>query len=202
MACGVWLVRCSLSQRLPWCSTGARDGSVYGGHVGIALAGKGLRSAIPLWVLVLATQLPDWTDAAVCVAGLSSPPSGMLSHSLPAVGVLGSLFALLYYGISRDGAGAGLVGLTVLSHSIADYATGLKPTWPGGPTIGLGLYRQPAIDFVLEAAVIFIGWVIYRRSLAESRRRSSPVMLMLIALLLLQLAASVSFAMFPGIRKC
>jgi len=175
---------------------------VYGGHVGIALAGKGLRPAIPLWVLLLATQLPDWTDAAVCAAGISSPPSGILSHSLPAIAVLGGVLALLYYGVARDAAGAGLVGLTVLSHAIADYATGLKPTWPGGPVIGLELYRQPAIDFVLEAFVIAIGWVLYRRSLAESRRRSSPLVLMLIALLLLQFAASVSFAMFPGIRKC
>ena len=175
---------------------------MYGGHVGIALAGKGLRPAIPLWVLLLATQLPDWADAAVCVAGLSSPPSGMLSHSLPAVAVLGGALALLYYGTSRDWAGAGVIGLTVLSHAIADYATGLKPTWPGGPTIGLGLYRQPAIDFVIEAAVITVGWVIYRGSLPESRRRSSSVILMLITLILLQLAASMSFAMFPGIRKC
>ena len=175
---------------------------MYGGHVGIALAGKGFRPAIPLWVLLVATQLPDWTDAAVCVVGIASPPSAILSHSLPAVAVLGSALALLYYGASRDGAAAGLVGLTVLSHALADYATGLKPTWPGGPVIGLGLYGQPAVDFVLEGVVIAIGWVIYRGSIDEARRRSSPVVLMLIALLLLQLAASVSFALFPGIRKC
>jgi hypothetical protein len=175
---------------------------VYGGHVGIALAGKGLRNVVPLWILLVATQLPDWTDAAVCIAGVAAPPSGMLSHSLPAIAVLGGTLALLYYGASRDSAGAGLVGLTVLSHAVADYATGLKPTWPGGPVIGLALYRQPAIDFVLEAVVIGIGWLIYRGSLDEGRRRSSPVLLMLISLLLLQLAASVSFAMFPGIRKC
>ena len=175
---------------------------MYGGHVGIALAGKGLRPTVPMWVLLLATQLPDWTDAAVCMAGIASPPPGMLSHSLPAVAVLGSALALLYYGASRDSVGAGLVGLTVLSHAIADFATGLKPTWPGGPMIGLGLYRQPAIDFVLEAVIIAGGWAIYRGSLSESRRRSSPVVLMLIVLLLLQLAASVSFAMFPGMRKC
>ena len=175
---------------------------MYGGHVGIALAGKGLRPAIPLWILLVATQLPDWADAAVCVAGIASQPSGMLSHSLPAIAVLGGTLALLYYGASRDSTGAALVGLTVLSHAVADYATGLKPTWPGGPVIGLGLYGQPAIDLVLEAVVIAVGWLIYRRSLAESRRRSSPVVLMLSALLLLQLVASVSFAMFPGIRKC
>ena len=175
---------------------------MYSGHVGIALAVKGLRTPLPLWVLLIATQLPDWTDAAVWVSGIASPPSGILSHSLPAIAVLGGALALLYYGASRDSAGAGMAGLTVLSHAVADYATGLKPTWPGGPLIGLELYSQPAIDFVLEAVVIAVGWVIYRGSLPESRRRSSPVVLMLIALLLLQLAASVSFAMFPGIRKC
>ena len=175
---------------------------MYGGHVGVALACKGFRPTIPLWVLLVATQLPDWTDAAVCVAGIASPPSAMLSHSLPAIAVLGSALALLYYGVSRDWTGAGLVALTVVSHAIADYATGLKPTWPGGPVIGLGLYRQPAVDFVLESVVIAVGWVIYRGSIDEARRRSSPVVLMLIALVLLQLAASVSFAMFPGIRKC
>ena len=175
---------------------------MYGGHVGIALAAKGVRSTIPLWALLLAAQLPDWTDAAVCAAGLSSPPSGMLSHSLAAVAVLGGSLALLYYGAARDAAAATVVGLVVVSHAVADYATGLKPTWPGGPWIGLQLYRQPAIDFVVEAIVIVIGWLLYRRSLSPDRRRSGPVVLMLAALLLLQLAASVSFALFPGIRKC
>lgn len=175
---------------------------MYGGHIGIALAGKGVRPEIPLWLLVLATQLPDWTDAAVCSAGIASPPPGILSHSLPAAGVLGGMLSLLYYGVSRNSAAAGIVGLVVASHAVADYATGLKPTWPGGPWIGLQLYQQPAIDFVVEAIVITLGWLVYRRSVREDRRRSTPVTLMLIALLLLQLAASVSFALFPGMKKC
>lgn len=66
----------------------------------------------------------------------------------------------------------------------------------------LQLYQQPAIDFGVEAIVIVTGWLVYRRSLPPDRRRSTPVMLMLITLLLLQLAASVSFALFPGMRKC
>ena len=175
---------------------------MYGGHIGIALAGKGLRPAVPLWLLVLATQLPDWMDAAACSAGNGSPPSGILSHSLPAVAVLGGVLALLYYGVARNSAAAGIVGLVVVSHAFADYATGLKPTWPGGPWIGLELYQRPAIDLAIEAIVILIGWLVYRRSVSEDRRRSAPVTLMVITLLLLQLAASVSFALFPGIRKC
>lgn len=175
---------------------------MYGGHIGIALAGKGFRSTIPLWLLLLATQLPDWTDAAVCTAGIESPPTGMLSHSLPAIAVLAAVLSLPYYAAARDLAAASLVALVVASHAVADYLTGLKPTWPGGPMIGLQLYQHPAVDFAVEGVVILVGWAIYRRSLPADRRRSSPVFVLLISLLLLQLAASLSFAMFPGIKKC
>jgi len=175
---------------------------MYGGHVGIALAGKGYRSTVPLWVLLIATQLPDWADAAACYAGASSPPSEILSHSLPAVAVLATVFALFYYVAARDVAGSALAGAIVVSHMIADYVTGLKPTWPGGPFIGLEVYRHPALDFGIESIVIIVGWMIYRRSLPVDRRDSSPVRVMLFCLLLLQLAASVSFSLFPGIKKC
>ncbi len=175
---------------------------MYGGHVGIALAGNGFRRTTPLWVLLIATQLPDWTDAAVCASGISSPPSEMLSHSLPAVAALAAALSLAYFVARRDIASSALVAGVVVSHSLADYVTGLKPTWPGGPWVGLQLYQQPAADFVVEAAVILIGWAIYRRSLPEARRSSSPVVLILVSVLLLQLAASISFALFPGIRKC
>jgi hypothetical protein len=175
---------------------------MYGGHVGIALAGKGYRNAIPLWLLLLATQLPDWADAVACTSGTSSPPSEMLSHSLPAVAVLATVLALLYYVAARDTGSAAFVGLIVVSHMVADYATGLKPTWPGGPRIGLELYHRPAIDFALEAAVIVIGWLIYKRSLSPERRSSGTIKLMLACLLILQLAASVSFSLFPSVKKC
>jgi membrane-bound metal-dependent hydrolase YbcI (DUF457 family) len=174
---------------------------MYGGHLGIALAGKGYRSTIPMWLLVLATQLPDWADAAVCSVSKSAGAE-MLSHSLPAVAVLGIALALIYYIGARDFTSAAIVAAIVVSHALADYATGLKPTWPGGPMIGLQLYRRPAIDFVVEAFVIVIGWLVYRRSLPVEKRDRSPVTVLLVSLLLLQLAASVSFSLFPGIKKC
>ena len=98
---------------------------MYGGHIGIALAGKGYRSTVPLWILLIATQLPDWTDAAACSLGSGSPPSELLSHSLPAVAVLAMMVALLYYAFARDVAGSALAGTIVVSHMIADYVTGL-----------------------------------------------------------------------------
>lgn len=175
---------------------------MYGGHVGIALAGKGFRRTLPFWLLIVATQVPDWTDAAVCTAGISSPQSEMLSHSLPAIAVLAAVLSLVYYAGRRDAAGSALIACVVVSHALVDYLTGIKPTWPGGPTIGLHLYQRPAIDFVIEGAVILAGWMIYRRSLPDDRRSSAPAILLLVSVLLLQLAASASFALFPGMRKC
>src|SRR6266550_8329313 len=175
---------------------------MYGGQVGIALAGKGYRQTIPLWLLIFASQLPDWTDAAVCGSGVSSPPVEMLSHSIPAVAVLAAVLALLYYAARKDGQGSVLLALIVVSHMLADYLTGGKKTWPGGPVIGLQLYHRPLIDFIVESVVIFAGWMIYRRSLPAERQRSNPVMLILTVALVLQAAASLSFALFPGVSKC
>jgi hypothetical protein len=175
---------------------------MYGGHVGIALAGKGYRETVPLWLLIFASQLPDWTDAAICASGVSSPPAETLSHSIPAVAILAAALALLYYAARRDGKASALVALIVVSHMLVDYLTGRKPTWPGGPVIGLQLYHHPAIDFIVESVVIFAGWTIYRRSLPSDRQQSNPVMLILIVALMLQGAASLSFALFPGVSKC
>src|SRR6266581_8392218 len=65
--------------------------------------------------------------------------SAMWSHSIPAVLALTVALSLGCYLGTRDRALALLVGAITLSHVVADYATGAKPTWPGGPVIGLNL---------------------------------------------------------------
>jgi hypothetical protein len=175
---------------------------VYAGHVGIAIGAHGLRRAIPLWLLILASQLPDWGDAAVCFAGIPVSFPGMLTHSVPAVSVLALVMAGVYYAASRDGQGAGLVAVVVVSHMLADYFTGIKPTWPGGPLVGLQLYRQPILDFVLEAGVIVGGWLVYRTSFPLEKRSSTRVAFVLAALLIIQLGADILFMTTPGLKKC
>lgn len=175
---------------------------MYAGHIGVALGAHGIRKAIPLWFLIIASQLPDWTDAAFCLANVRPSTPGILSHSIPAVSVLALLAALAYVMIMRDPAGMLLVAVVVLSHAAGDYLTGLKPTWSGGPMIGLMLYRRPVIDFIFEAVVIAIGWMLYRASLSPERRSSEPVITMLGALLLIQAGADVFLSFARGLRKC
>ncbi len=175
---------------------------MYAGHIGIALGAKGIRDSIPLWVLVLATQLPDWTDAGLCVAGVRTAIPGIYTHSFPAVAVLAAVASLFYYAMSRDSAGPWIVGAVVVTHALADYVTGLKPTWPGGPMIGMRLYSYPLIDFVVETLVIGAGWWSYRRTFSDSRRNTWPVNLMPVALVIFQLAAVIAFSLSPTLRKC
>lgn len=175
---------------------------MYAGHVGIALGARGLRKSIPFWLLIVASQLPDWADAAFCLAGVRTGVPGLYTHSLPAAAVLALIAAAAYTMYERDTLGIVIVASLVLSHIAGDYLTGLKPTWSGGPMIGLELYRRPLIDFAIEVAVISGGWLLYRRSLPIERRSSRPAWDMLTALILIQGGADIFMHFARGLRKC
>ena len=68
--------------------------------------------------------------------------------------------------------------------------------------VGLMLYRRPVIDFIVEAGVIGIGWVLYRRSLPVERRSREPVFTLLGVLLVIQVGADVFLSFAKGLRKC
>ncbi|HEX5439224.1 MAG TPA: metal-dependent hydrolase [Gemmatimonadaceae bacterium] len=151
---------------------------------------------MPLWVLIIAAQAPDWANAILLlVTPLSYGELQRWTHSVAAVVCLAAALALLYGIARRSAAGGLLVGAVTLSHVLLDYITGYKPTWIGGPHVGLHLYCHPATDFVLEGAVLLAGWLWYRRSLPRGARWR-PVWTMLIVLLTLQLVGDA--AVEPG----
>src|SRR5689334_12976804 len=135
---------------------------MYIGHVGAALAAKRARASVGLLVLLVATYTPDWVDTGSCLAG-GYDPREMLSHSIPAVLVFSIAGFLLYTLITRDRVGGAIVAAVIVSHMLLDWITGSKPTWPGGPTIGLQLYTHPIADFFAEGVVIAIGALMYAR---------------------------------------
>ena len=128
---------------------------MYIGHVGAALGAKRVRRSIGLVVLLVATYTPDWVDAGLCLAGLNNPV-GMLSHSIPAIALFTILGFAAYAIATRDWRAALVVAAVILSHMFLDWITGYKPTWPGGPMIGLQLYDHPIADFVAEGVVTMV----------------------------------------------
>jgi hypothetical protein len=174
---------------------------MYIGHVGAALAGKRARRSIGLLVLLVSTYAPDWVDTGLCFAGAYNP-QGMLSHSIPAVAFL-ALVGFVAYGIAtRDWRAAGVVAAVIVSHMLLDWITGSKPTWPGGPMIGLQLYERPVADFLAEGVVIAIGAVLYAKTLPPRRSPWIDSSAMLGILLLLQLSIDVAHILMKTLPKC
>lgn len=174
---------------------------MYIGHVGAALAAKRVRMSVGLLVLLIATYTPDWVDTGLCLTG-GFDPREMLSHSIPAVLVFTVLGFVAYTGITRDRRGGMVVATVIFSHMFLDWITGTKPTWPGGPTIGLDLYSHPIADFIAEGVVIAIGALLYARTLPPRRRPWIDLTVMLGALLVLQLAIDVAHLLFKSLPKC
>lgn len=174
---------------------------MYIGHMAVALAAKRVRTLVPLVVLIVAAQASDWADASICVAG-GDPTSGIFTHSIPAVLTIALTLGLAYLLARRDWRGALLVGSVAISHILLDYITSSKPTWPGGPYIGLELYALRVTEFVLEAVMAVAGMWIYSRSLPPDRRDWRLLGFALLVLLVCQAIANAGINISPPGQKC
>jgi hypothetical protein len=159
---------------------------MYVGHAGIALAARGLAPRFPLALLLVAAYNVDLLEVALKLGGQSQwVPEP--AESLPVAAALALAFAVggglwTSTGTSSRWAG-GLVLLAVaLSHTAGDLVTGTLPLWIGGPAVGLDLFRRPVLDFLVEAAVVLGGWLVYRRTLPAERRGSWAVWAILVGL--------------------
>ncbi|HWE41587.1 MAG TPA: hypothetical protein VG432_03735 [Gemmatimonadaceae bacterium] len=154
----------------------ARAPDVIAGHFGVAMAARARWSRLPLLVLVIAAVFPDIIDfatAAVHVCG----PNGLYSHSLPAIAVQSAVLGTGVMLWRRSPAAGAMVVAMIVLHLAADFITGLKVLWAGGPVVGFDLYSHPAWDFLLEAVVTIGGWRLLRRSPARDRWSAAPMAL-------------------------
>lgn len=170
---------------------------MYAGHAGLALYVKAKRPRIPLALLIVAAFGPDWIEWFVGAKGQDTT-AAFASHSIPAV-VIGAVVVAGAYAVVRgDAEGrreALAIALLYLAHWGVDFITGIKPTWPGGPMVGLKLYDHAAADFVLEAIVVLACARVYVRSLG-GRARGLAAALPAAGLLALQLAFNLSMHVF------
>lgn len=170
------------------------------GHVGAALGARRFAPSVAFAALVFASYLPDWVDAALCVTG-KYQNAQMLSHSIPAVLILAVLAGATQLG-RADRAATVAVFAVVISHVLLDYITGIKPTWPGGPFIGMQLYSRPLLDLAVESVVIVAGWLVYKRTVPAVSGRWNLSTLMLAVLLVMQAGADALRLLSPSINKC
>ena len=85
------------------------------------------------------------------------------SHSLLALLVWATAFALIYYGIVRYRPGTVAIWVGVVSHWVLDWITHRPdmPLYPGGPKLGLALWNSVAGTMAVEVAMFVVGIWLY-----------------------------------------
>ncbi|SFA98204.1 hypothetical protein SAMN05216312_102655 [Cohnella sp. OV330] len=160
---------------------------MFAGHFGLAAAVKGRTSSrVPLWALMLATQLLDILFVPLLLAGaekIEEIPGkesygGALIHADYTHSLAGALLVAAIAGWlagRRWGKNGGwTIGAVVFSHWLLDLIVHrpdlpILPANAGGlPLLGLGMWHYPAVCAGVEALILVVGAIFYIRSLPRS----------------------------------
>jgi hypothetical protein len=154
---------------------------VFIGHNAVAFAAKRVAPRTSLGVLMAAVMLVDLIWPIFLLLGIEhvriAPGATRFTpldfidypwtHSLIMGIAWGVLFGVVYWGVSRYGRGALVVGLCVVSHWVLDLIVH-RPDLPllpgGGPKVGLGLWNAPIATIGVESVMLAGGILIYRDS--------------------------------------
>ena len=166
------------------------------GHFGLAwyarsrrIGAAGAAGTLPFLAMIAASVLPDGVDAILSAAVVCNR-YGVYSHSLPAIALLAAAAFGISFAVWRDRRLSTALALLTLLHVPADWITGEKILWPGGPILRLYLYRWPWADFLLEAPIVWFAWRAYVKAAPSpswAAHRAS-----LVVLLVTQLAFAVA----------
>jgi hypothetical protein len=164
---------------------------VYAGHAAVALALRRREPRLPILLLVIAAFGPDWVELLLMIP-TKREGMAVFTHSIPAVLVGGALAGALYALTRRPGGGTLFLAWTL--HWPADLITGLKPLVLQEPLIGLDLYKLPAVDFVLESAVVVTGCALYARAFPPRGELRRVIVMLGAALIVMQAALDIALS--------
>lgn len=174
------------------------------GHFGLAMGARRWGPDISLGVLIFAAQWADLLWPLLVLAGIERvaiqpgittvTPLDFVyypwSHSLLAGLAWGVVIGGLYYAWKRTPRDALLVGALVPSHWLLDLVVHRPdlPLWPGGPTVGFGLWNSLVGTLVVEFGIFLVGaWLYVASTGAEDRIGAwgAPGLVVLLALVYL-----------------
>lgn len=185
---------------------------MFAGHFGLAAAVKAKTPKVPLWALMLSTQLLDVVFVPFLLTGTETMDrvegtevyGGSVIHADYTHSLAGALILAAIAGwlASRRWGrrGGWTIGAMVMSHWMLDLLVHRRdlPILPGNlgdlPLLGFGLWRWPVVSAGAELLLIVAGAAMYIRSLpkpnASASRRSWNVWasVAMSALLVLSLA--------------
>ena len=183
---------------------------MFVGHYGVSFAARRSDDSIPLWVLFLAVQLLDIVWAPLILLGVermrivpgftATNPLDLYympyTHSLVAALLWSAAAAAVYRVLVRPSGfrAALLVGSAVFSHWILDFVVHRAdlPLYDNTDKVGLGLWNRPVLAFVLEAALLLGGVVLFL-----DRRPRRPIPLVVFSMIMLGIQAYIFFGPPP-----
>lgn len=134
------------------------------GHIAVALAARWKFPRAPLPFLLAATFGPDIMRASLRFAGFEEY-AVLGSHRFPWFAYAAIGVAVLVYIATRSLSTAFVTGVLVPLHIGCDLISGTKELWSNGPDFALELQRRaPGLEFLLEAAMLFAGVALLRRT--------------------------------------
>jgi len=161
------------------------------GHFGAAAAVKAFEPKLPLWALLVSTQLLDIAFIPFLLAGLESIEKiegggygeqiihADYTHSLVGALLLCLITALISWRIWNLRSGI-VIGALAFSHWLLDLIVHRAdmPLLPGNygdfPLLGLGLWQLPYMSGIFELALILLGGMLYFRSVLKRSTTASP----------------------------
>jgi membrane-bound metal-dependent hydrolase YbcI (DUF457 family) len=173
---------------------------VFIGHFAVAFASKKVAPKVSLGTLVIAAAFLDVVWPVLVLLGVERfrivpgftaiNPFDFVyypwSHSLLMTAVWALLFALVYFAVRGDRAGAVWLGIAVASHWVLDFVSHRPdlPLYPGGETrLGLGLWQSVPATFAVEGLMFAAGIALYMQSTKVKDRIGTVAWWAFIALL-------------------
>lgn len=149
------------------------------GHFGVGFAAKKPAPQVSLGTLILAAQWADLLWPVMLITGLEhvaiEPGNTAVTplkfdhypftHSLVFQLGWGLLLGIIYFLVKKNVKGSLIVGALVVSHWVLDFIVHRPdmPLLPNGPFVGLGLWNNVPLTFILEFVIYFGGVIIYYR---------------------------------------
>lgn len=172
------------------------------GHFGLAFASQKAKPTLSLGTTIMAAQFLDLLWPFFSLAGweyFSIDPGNTrltplkfehypYSHSLVGSALLALVFGAVYYVCCKNGRGAIICFLLVMSHWILDLITH-RPDLPllfdDKEKYGLGLWNHPALSIILESLIFILGIYWYRSATTALNKKGNILLWVLIGLLTL-----------------
>lgn len=166
---------------------------MFAGHFGVAAAVKAKTPNLPLWPIMVSTQLIDIIFVPLFVSKIETMSNvsannygGSIIYAFYSHSLVGTLLLALLVGLVSSriwGKQSGFIlGCVVFSHWLLDLLVHRPdlPILPGNfgnlPLLGLGLWNFPIVTMSLEAALIIIGAVMYYKSITLKNNGGKTVL--------------------------